>query len=189
MIYRRCTVKKLLSETLAALWQGLAILLILSVLFCVVYAAIYWFSWGSNPHWLDAFRDRFKLWNLPDNRFWSWIHQDTQYWVVRVRFDKGPIVIEGPVPDARYWSIAYYPARENTFSIDTQSVVLDDRGRYRIIIGRDVENSLQQQAIKVDPDVTRGIVELRVTLPDVREPLTLPSITQDGRPLIEEGQP
>jgi len=181
--------KKLLSETLAALRQGLAILIVLLVLFCSVYAAIYWFGWGSNAHWLEAFRDRFKLWNLPDNRFWSWIHQDTQYWIVRVRFDRGPIVIEGPVPNARYWSITYYPAKENTFSIDTQNVVLDDRGRYRITIGKEVENSVHQQAIKVDPGVKRGIVELRVTLPSVREPLTLPSVAQNGRPLIEEGQP
>jgi hypothetical protein len=181
--------KKLLSETLAALWQGLAILLVFSVLFCSVYAAIYWSSWGSNPHWLEAFRDRFKLWNVPDNRFWSWIHQDTQYWTVRVRFDRGPLVIEGPAPNARYWSVTYYPAKENTLSINTQSVVLDDRGKYRITIGKEVENSVHQQTIKVDPGVKRCIVELRVTLPDVREPLTLPSITQNGRPLVEEGQP
>ena len=123
------------------------------------------------------------------NRFWMWIHQDTQYWVVRVRFDRGPIVIEGPAPDAHYWSVAYYPARENTFSIDTQSAVLDDRGRYRITIGKEVENSLQQQTIKVDPGLTRGIVELRVTLPDPGEPLVLPSVTQNGRLLVAEGQP
>ena len=98
------------------------------------------------------------------------------------------MVIEGPEPQARYWSVAYYPAKENTFSIDTQSVALDDRGRYRITIGHEVEDSVQQQAIKVDPGLIRGILELRVTLLDVREPLVLPSVTQDGRLLIKEGQ-
>ena len=67
--------------------------------------------------------------------------------------------------------------------------LLDERGRYRITIGQGVENSADQQAIKVDPGVKRGIVELRVTLPYVREPLTLPSITQNGRVLVEEGRP
>ena len=94
-----------------------------------------------------------------------------------------------PEPDARYWSINYYPAQENTLTIGTQSAVLDDQGRYRITIDRAAENSLDEQTIKVDPGVTRGIVELRVTLPDPGEPLMLPSVTQNGRLLVAEGQP
>jgi uncharacterized membrane protein len=181
--------KKLLSETSAALWQGLVVLIVFVVLFSSAYAAIYWFRWGSNPHWIEGFHDRFKLPNLADNRFWLWIHQDTQYWATRVRFDEGPVVIEGPQPAARYWSVTCYPARENAFSINTQNAVLDDRGRFRITIGREVVNSVPQQAIRVDPGVRRGIVELRVTLADAQEPLVLPSVTQNGRRLIEEGRP
>ena len=178
----------LLSETLVVLRQGLVLLSGLVALLCGVYAAIYWFGWGSNPRWLEAFRDRFKLWNLPDNRFWFWIHQDTQYWVIRVRFDRGPVVMEGPAPKARYWSVACYPCQENLFSIHTQSAALDDRGRYRIAIGWELEDSVPRQSIHVDPGVRRGIVELRITLPDVREPLALPSVTQNNGLLIEETQ-
>ena len=178
----------LLSETLVVLGQGLVLLSGLLALLCGAYAAIYWFSWGSNPRWLEAFRDRFKLWNLPDNRFWFWIHQDTQYWIIRVRFDRGTLVIEGLEPKARYWSMTTYPSKEGSFSIHSQSAMLDDRGRYRITIGREVEEGVHQQAIQVDPSVTRGIIELRITLPDLRAPLVLPSVTQGGRLLIEEAQ-
>jgi len=178
----------LLSELPVALGQGLLILLGLLALFCCAYGAVYWFSWGSNPRWLEAFHDRFKLRNLPDNRFWFWIHQDTQYWIVRVRFDRGVVVLEGPVPTARYWSVACYPCRENASAINMQSVRLDDRGRYRITIGWEKEDSVERQAIHVDRGVKRGIVELRVTLPEGREPLVLPSVTQASRLLIEEGQ-
>jgi hypothetical protein len=181
--------KKQWSEICAALWQGLVILLAVLVLFGGAYAAVYQFTWGSNPHWLEAFRDQWKLWNLPDNRFWLWIHQDSQYWTVRVRFDKGPIVLEGFEPDALYWSIAYYPAKENTLTIGTASANLDGRGRYRITIDPEAENSLDEQTIKVDPGVKRGIVELRVTVPDPRASLVLPSVIQGGRLLVAEGQP
>jgi hypothetical protein len=182
--------KKQWYEIRAALWQGLVMLLAVLVLFGSAYTAVYWFSWGSNPHWLEAFHDRWKLWNLPDNRFWLWIHQDSQYWTVRVRFDKGPIVLEGLEPDALYWSIAYYPVTEPyTITIDTASANLDGQGRYRITMDPEVENSLDEQTIKVAPGVKRGIVELRVTVPDPRASLVLPSVTQDGRLLIAEGQP
>ena len=176
----------MVSELLAALWQGLLILLGFITLFGGVYALVYWLGWGRRPHWLEGFRDRFKLPNLLDNRFWPWIHQDTQYWIVRLRFDKGPVIVAGPEPATRYWSLTYYPSKENTLSIDTQSVKLDGQGRYRITIGKDVENSVPQQTIKVDSDVTRGIIELRITLVDANVPLTLPSVTQNDQLLIGE---
>jgi hypothetical protein len=176
----------MVGELLAALWQGLLILLVFVALFGGVYVLVYWLGWGRRPHWLEGFRDRFKFPNLLDNRFWPWIHQDTQYWIVRLRFDRGPVIVSGPGPTARYWSLAYYPSKENTFSIDTQSVKLDDQGRYRITIGKDTEDSVLQQAIKVDSGVTRGIIELRITLADTNAPLTLPSVTQNDRLLVEE---
>jgi hypothetical protein len=175
-----------MGELGAALWQGLLIGLGTILLLGGVYALVYWFSWGSRPRWLEGFRDRFKLWNLPDNRFWPWIHQDTQYWIVRVRFEKGAVVVTGPAPPARYWSVNYYPAKTHVMSIDSQSARLDERGRYRITIGREVENSLPEQTIKVDPGVTRAVVELRVTLKDVDRPLVLPGVRQGGRLLVEE---
>jgi hypothetical protein len=176
------------NEVTAALWQGLLILLSLIVPLSGIYALVYWFSWGNNPRWLEGSRDRFKLPNLLDNRFWLWIHKDTQYWIVRLRFDKGPVVIEGAKPTARYWSITYYPAKENTSSINSQSVKLDGQDRYRITFGKKVENCLLQQTIKVDSGVTRGIVELRITLLDTNEPLILPSVTQGERVLVREAQ-
>lgn len=176
------------SDLLPALWQGLLLFLGVAIVFVAAYLLIYWLSWGTRPHWMEAFRHRYKLWNLPDNRFWPWIHQDTQYWIVRLRFDKGGIVLEGRPPEARYWSIAYYPARENTLSIDTRSVKLGGEGRYRIELAKDIENSEEDQRIRVDEDVDRGIIELRATLEGLEAPLPLPRVTQDGRVLLEERQ-
>jgi hypothetical protein len=173
-------------ELLTALWQGLLILLGLLVLFGGIYAAVYWFSWGRHPHWVEGFRDQFKLENAIDNRFWPWIHQDTEYWIVRVRLDRGAIIVKGTEPAARYWSLSYYPSKTNILSIDTQSVSLDDQGQYRITIGREVEDSVSQQTIKTDPDVTRAVIQLRVTLRDIDKPLALPSVLQGDGLLVKE---
>jgi hypothetical protein len=174
-----------MGELLAALWQGGLILTGLFVMLAGAYVIIYVLSWGGAPHWFEGFRDRFKLRYLVDNRFWPWIHQDTQYWVVRLRFDKGPVVIEGRPSVCRYWSISYYPAEEHNFSIDSKSVTLNDEGRFRITLSRDVEDSEEGQSIRVDDQLKRGIVELRITLLDVDRPVILPGVYQNGVRLVE----
>jgi len=178
----------MIGTLLAALWQGSLLLLGLIILFAGGYIIIYLSTWGTAPHWFEGFRDRFKLRYLLDNRFWPWIHQDTQYWVVRLRFDRGPVVVEGKPSRCRYWSIGYYPAREHNFSIDTQSAQLDGEGKYRIILSQDVEDSQEEQSIRVDRDVKRGIIELRITLPDFEAPVALPSVYQNDELLVEGGE-
>lgn len=175
-------------EVLAALWQGGLIFVGLSLLFAVGYGVVYVSSWGSSPHWFEGFRDRFKLRYLLDNRFWPWIHQDTQYWVVRLRFDKGPVVVEGRPSVCRYWSISYYPAHEHNFSINNKNVRLDDEGQFRITLSKDLEDNEEKQSIQVDQNVKRGIIELRITLPDVEKPVVLPSVYQNDELLVEGGQ-
>jgi hypothetical protein len=174
-----------MSELLTALWQGGLIFFFLFLLFATGYVLVYLQSWGNAPHWFEAFHDRFKLRYLLDNRFWPWIHQDSQYWVVRLRFDQGPVVVEGKPPVCRYWSISYYPAQEHTFSIDTKSVKLDDEGKYRITLSKDVQDSEEHQSIQVDDNVKRGIVELRITLQDIDQPVVLPSVYQNDKLLVE----
>lgn len=174
-----------MGDLLAALWQGGLIFIGFFIIVASIYVIVYTLSWGSAPHWFEGFRDRFKLRYLVDNRFWPWIHQDTQYWVVRLRFDKGPVVLEGRPSVCRYWSISYYPAEEHNFSIDTKSVTLNDGGKFRITLSKDVEDSEEGQSIQVDDQVKRGIVELRITLPDVDQPVILPSVFQNGVRLVE----
>ncbi len=174
----------MIGELLTALWQGGLLFVGLSFLFAVGYGIVYFSSWGSAPHWFEGFRDRFKLRYLLDNRFWPWIHQDTQYWVVRLRFDKGPVVVEGKPSLCRYWSLSYYPAREHNFSIDTKSVRLDAEGKYRITLSKDLPDSEERQSIQVDGDVKRGVVELRITLPSHEEPVVLPSVYQNDVLLV-----
>jgi hypothetical protein len=178
----------MLTEVGAALWQGALLLLALLVIFAGVYLAVYFASWGSRPHWFEAFRDRFKLRYLLDNRFWPWIHQDTKYWVARLRFDRGPVVVAGRPSACRYWSLSYYPAEEFNTSIDTQSVRLDGEGRFRITLGQGIEDSEEAQNIRVDDGVTRGVIELRITLPDVDEPIRLPDVYQNDTLLVEEAE-
>lgn len=175
----------MIGELLVALWQGGLILAGLSVLFAGSYVIIYSSSWGSAPHWFEGFRDRFKLRYLLDNRFWPWIHQDTQYWIVRLRFDKGPVVVAGRPSDCRYWSISYYPAEEHNFSIDTESVELDDEEKYRITLSKDVEDSQEKQTIQVDDDAKRGVIELRITLHNIDKRVVLPSVYQNDVLLVE----
>jgi hypothetical protein len=177
-----------MSELWAAVWQGGIIFIALSILFAGSYFLIYWWSWARTPHWFEAFRDRFKLRYLAENRFWPWIHQDSQYWVVRLRFDRGPVVVEGEPPACRYWSINYYPAQEHSFSINISNVRLDDEGTYRVTLGQDVEDSEEEQSIRVEKDLKRGIVELRITLPDIDQPIVLPSVYQNDVPLVQGGE-
>ena len=174
----------MMGELLAALWQGGLIFVGFLVLFAGIYGLVYWSSWAGAPHWFEGFRDRFKLRYLLDNRFWPWIHQDTQYWVVRLRFDRGPVVIEGKPTACRYWSISYYPAKEHNFSIDTKSVKLDAKGEYRITLSKDLEDSETGQSIQVDRDAKRGVIELRITLPHVGKPVVLPGVYQNGVLLV-----
>jgi hypothetical protein len=169
---------------LAALWQGALLLVGLVIAFCTVYLAVYQLSWGRAPHWIEAFRDRNKLANLVENVRWPWIHQDTQYWIVRVRFDEGPIILEGLPPHARYWSVTYYAGQEENPSINNRNVQLEEDGTYRLVFTQDPQNAAENQ-IPVHPDVRRGVIELRITLQHVGEPALLPSVWQNGTMLVE----
>jgi hypothetical protein len=171
-------------ERRATIWQGTLTLLVIVVLFVGVYFAIYQVSWGRNPHWIEAFRDRYKLANLVENARWPWIHQDTQYWIVRVRLDEGPVVLEGVPPHARYWSVTYYTKQEENASINVQNVRLEEDGTYRIVFAQERQDG-EDNHIPVGPDARRGVIELRITLQEVGEPVLLPSVWQNETLLVE----
>lgn len=171
-------------SVLAAIWQGALMLIGLTTVFIGIYAAVYSFSWGRAPHWIEAFRDRYRLANLVENARWPWIHQDTQYWIVRVRFDEGPVILEGIPPHARYWSVTYYAGQEENPSISAQNVELREDGTYRIVFTQDPQTGTENQ-IPVSPDVGRGVIELRITLQEVGKPVLLPSAWQNGTLLVE----
>ncbi len=175
-------------ELLSTLWQGSLLFASLVVLFAGGYAAIYLSSWGRAPHWIEAFRDRYKLENLAENRRWLWIHQDSQYWIVRVRLDKGPVTLEGMPPQARYWSVTYYEAGEQNDSINNLSVDLDEGGKYQIVFTQDPQPDTPNQ-VRVRPGVKRAVIEMRITLPENEEPVLLPSVKQNGIPLVEGTTP
>lgn len=169
---------------LTALWQGALVLLGLIVLFVAAYSAVYFTSWGRDPHWIEAFRDRAKLANWPDNVRWPWIHQDTQYWIVRVRLDDGPIILEGPPPHAPYWSVTYYGGREENASINVKNVELGDDGRYRIAISQDPLPGVPNH-LPVAEDVGQAVIEIRITLQEIGEPVLLPEVRQNDVLLVE----
>lgn len=169
------------------LWQGALLLLGLLIVFTAIYALVYQVSWGRSPHWIEAFQDRGKLPNWAENRRWLWIHQDTQYWIVRVRFDDGPVTLEGAAPHARYWSVTYYDTSEENESINLQDVQFDENGQYQITFTKDPQSSADNQ-IQVRPEVKRGVIEYRLTIQEFDKPVVLPTIRQNGEVLVE-GRP
>lgn len=175
-------------EALRALWQGALILLGLLVVLVGGYAAIYQFSWASDPHWIEAHRDRFRLPDLAENLRWFWIHQDSQYWVVRVRLDRGPITLEGQPPHARYWSVTYYAGEQTNSSINNANVVLESDDMYRIVITADLQPGLPNQ-IETRPGETRATIELRITIQAFDQPVLLPDIWQNDTLLVEGVRP
>jgi hypothetical protein len=167
-------------------WHGVLIALAVLVTFVVLYLLIHHFSWGTSPHWIEAHRDRFKLANWIDNSHWFWIHEDTEYWILRLRLDQGPVVIDGPPPDAPYWSLTYYVGNETNPSLNMENIELDENGDFQIVFTKDPESGVPNQ-IPVAPDVTRAIIEYRVTLLDVDSSVQPPEVTQAGELLIAGG--
>jgi hypothetical protein len=169
---------------LTALWQGALVLLGLVILFVAAYSAVYFTSWGRDPHWIEAFRDRAKLANWPDNVRWPWIHQDSQYWTVRVRLNGGPVILEGLPPHARYWSVTYYGGEGLHGSINNENVELGDDGTYRIAISPDPLPGVDNH-IPVNEDVKRAVIEIRITLQEISEPVLLPEVWLNDVLLVE----
>lgn len=165
------------SEWRSILKQGALLLLALIVAGIGLYALVYQLSWANKPHWIEAHRDRWEFANLPENFHWFWIHEDSQYWIMRLRFDRGPVVLEGLPPKARYWSVTYYAGNEENESINMQTVALNEDGTYQIIFTQNPDGSANQ--IPVDPEVTKGIIELRITLQAQGEPVLLPDVSQN----------
>jgi len=173
------------SEWKSILKQGALLMLALLVAGIGLYALVYQLSWASAPHWIEAHRDRWKLTVLPENVHWFWIHEDSQYWIMRLRFDKGPVTLEGLPPEARYWSITYYAGNEENASINMQTVELGPDGTYQITFTQTPNGSPNE--IPVGSNVRKGIVELRITLQELQKPARLPDVSQNGT-LIAEGR-
>lgn len=168
--------------------QGALLLLGILIVFIGGYALIYQLSWASSPHWIEAHRDRRKIQNLPENFHWFWIHEDSQYWILRLRFDRGPVTLEGLPPDARYWSVTYYVGNEENPSLNMQTVSLNEDGTYTIEFSQDA-NTAAPNHILVSPDAKRGIIEFRITLQEVGEPALLPTVSQNGVVLVQGSTP
>ena len=174
------------SEWRTILKQGALLLLGILIMLIGGYYAIYQLSWGSAPHWIEGHRDRYRVANLAENIHWFWIHQDTQYWIIRVRFDQGPVMLEGLPPRARYWSVTYYTGNEENPSVNMESAQLNDDGTYQITFTQAPSAGAVNQ-IPVTRNVKRGIIELRITLQEVSQPITLPSVLQNGDTIAEGG--
>jgi hypothetical protein len=177
--------KYLQTEWRSILKQGALLMLALLVAGIGLYVLVYQLSWASNPHWIEAHRDRWKLGVLPENVHWFWIHEDSQYWIMRLRFDKGPVTLEGLPPEARYWSVTYYAGNEENPSINMQSMELNADGTYRITFTQTPDGSPNE--IPVGPEVRKGIIELRITLQELEEPVLLPDVSQNET-VIAEGR-
>ena len=177
---------KIRSDWRIILKQGALLLLFLLIMFISSYYLIYQISWGSSPHWIEGHRDRYRITNLLENIRWFWIHEDTQYWIVRLRFDQGPVTLDGFPPNARYWSVTYYAGNEENPSVNMQDIKLNDDGTYQITFTQNPDDGTANH-ILVRQGVKRGIIELRITLQDISQPVILPSVSQNDVVIIKGG--
>ncbi len=153
---------------------GLALGPPLVLVAAAAFVAWYWLAWPRKPRWMEALRHG----HLPRIRIerwirFRWIHPDCQYWILPVRFDRGPVTIEGVAPDAPYWSLTSYRFTEVNPSVRHDEVERLPDGRYR--------------ARLTTPATGRGVLYLRVYEPRHAAPMPLPRVEQGGRVLTDGG--
>ncbi len=178
--------EQVLAETFAVAWQGgLMGLLLLGALGGLTWA---WYRtrWETkDPRWQEAVRD----WWHPRMQIerwirFRWIHPDSLYWIAHVDFSKGPLVLEGPVNDALYWSFTYYTGTEVNPSVSSRTVTLPPGSdTFRITLSR--QPPADGDWIEVRPDAGKGVVYLRIYEPRHLYPSRLPRISRDGQVLVE----
>ncbi|MCB9683923.1 MAG: hypothetical protein H6738_01785 [Alphaproteobacteria bacterium] len=178
---------RLLGEALAISWQGTLMAPVLLGLFAAGVWLWYQSRWETkNPNWQEAIRD----WWSPRMQIerwirFRWIHPDTLYWIAHVRFDQGPLVLEGQTTDALYWSFTYYASTEVNDSISSRNIVVEpgtDRFRIHFAQERPAEAT---NFVKVRPDAKKGVIYFRIYEPAHLYPSRLPRVSRGGRVLIE----
>ncbi len=175
-----------MGEPMALLWQSI----IGAVLLIVVAGAVVWIwyilIWEKNQKWEEARRHHWRL-RMKIERWirFRWIHYDSLYWIIHVRFDRGPIILSGFPTDAVYWSVTYYAGTEVNASISSSSVVLEDDGSYNIEFSETPGTS--KNHIPVRASDRRGVIYLRIYEPAALFPSQLPTVTQNGTTLTEGG--
>ncbi len=172
-------------ELRRAIGQGLLLAPLLLAMFVGVGAARYVGVWDSAPQWHEAWRHAHRPYVAIERwiRF-RWVHHDSQYWIVPVRLDQGPVVLEGAPPDALYWSVTWYEWTEVNPSISSQSIELESDGSYRIVM------SVEPQPgnwLPVRDGVDRAVVYLRAYEPRHQWPVTVPSVSRHGTVLARGG--
>lgn len=172
-------------ELWAAVWQGALLAPIVLILAGLSGWTWYRTGWDSDPQWYEAWRHAHRPFIAVERwiRF-RWIHFDCQYWIVPVRFDKGPVVLKGTPPDALYWSLTFYEWTEVHDSISSNNVVLEPDGTYTITLSAEREGA---NWIEVPPGTGAGVLYLRAYEPALGWPVLVPDVSQDGRLLVAGG--
>jgi len=144
-------------------------------------ALTWWGSWGWAPRWEEARRHASRPWILVER--WircRWIHRDCEYWLLRVRLDRGPVRLEGQIPAGVYWSLTYYVWTEAHASISSANATVRS-GRYGITLSAE---EAPGDWLAVPAGTRRALLYLRVYVPD--GPVPLPRVSQGGRVLVQE---
>ena len=168
-----------------AVWQGLLLGPVLLVVFVGSWGAWYLGTWDRDPQWHEVWRHAHRPYVAIERwiRF-RWVHFDSQYWIVPVRLDRGPVVLEGLPPDALYWSITWYAWTEVNGSVSSESVQLEPDGSYRVVLSVDEQ---PRNWIAVPPEARRAVIYLRAYEPAHAWPVLLPTVTQGQRTLVAGG--
>ena len=166
-------------------WQGALLAPVVLVLALACAWVGYRAGWDRDPQWTEAWRHAHRPHMVIERwiRF-RWIHFDSQYWIVPVRFDEGPVVLRGTPPDALYWSLTFYEWTEVHDSVSSSDVVLEPDGAYEITLSAEPG---ADNWIEVPPGTGKGVIYLRAYEPQLGWPVALPSVSQGGRVLVEGG--
>ena len=178
--------KQLHKKTWTLLWQGSLIGVVILLLAASGVWGWYTFTWEHNQRWEEAVRH----WHRPKMMIerwirFRWIHPDALYWIVRVRFDRGPIVLEGTPTDALYWSFTHYAGTEVNASVSSESVVLEPDGSYRIHFSKEKTG---KNWIPVKDGSKRGVIYFRIYEPAALFPSRMPRVSQNGEIVVQRGE-
>lgn len=136
-------------------------------------------TWSGPQKWLEATRHQHRLALLVGRWIWfKWIHLDCQYWILHLDFSAGPIELRGKPPAGSYWSFTYNTWTETNPAINSNSVILDDDGRYRILYSHHEQLG---NWIRVNASARKGVIYFRIYEARGNFPSELPEVWQNGK--------
>lgn len=153
-------------------------LLLIGLLIVSIWVMYRW-TWKGSQRWMEATRHQHRLALIVGRWIWfKWIHLDCQYWILHMDFNAGAIELRGNPPDSSYWSITYNTWTEVNFSINSDSIELEEDGSYRIKIAK---HKQPINWIPIHPSAKLGVIYYRIYESPGNFPSELPEVWQNEK--------